>query len=77
MSRMVRFSSAAIGMLLLAGLALYQGRVEDSPDQEDVLVGTALAKSAELQGSECELATEPNGEVVDSCTEKEPLADNN
>ena len=77
MNRMTRFSSAALGMVLLAGLALYQGRVEVTPGEEDVLVGTALAESAEIKGSECEDTASADGEVTDPCVEEESLADNN
>ena len=43
MNRPMRFSSAAMGMVLLAGLAYYQGRMDQALGEEDNLVGTALA----------------------------------
>jgi len=48
MNRAMRFSSAAMGMVLLAGLAYYQGRVDPTLGQEDALAGTALAEPAEI-----------------------------
>jgi len=42
MNRIARFSSAAFGMVFLAGLAYYQGLPDIAPGEEDSLVGTAL-----------------------------------
>jgi hypothetical protein len=43
MNPSMRFSSAAMGMVMLAGLAYYQGRMDQALGEEDKLVGTALA----------------------------------
>ncbi len=45
----MRFSSAAMGMVLLAGLAYYQGRMDQALGEEDKLVGTALAAPADRE----------------------------
>lgn len=42
MNRIARFSGAAFGMVLLAGLAYYQGLPDNVTGEEDSLVGTAL-----------------------------------
>jgi ribonuclease Z len=49
MNQTIKISSAAIGMLLLAGLAYYQGRVDQALGEDDALVGTALAASADME----------------------------
>ena len=49
MNRMIRFSSAAMGMVLLAGLAYYQGRMDQALGQEDKLVGTAFAATGDME----------------------------
>ena len=45
----MRFSSAAMGMVLLAGLAYYQGRMDQTLGEDDKLVGTALAAPADME----------------------------
>ena len=62
MNRAMRFSSAAMGMVLLAGLAYYQGNVDPALGKEDVLVGTVLAEPADIDVTK-ELATD---EIRDS-----------
>jgi len=49
MDRMMKISSAAFGMVLLAGLAYYQGRVDQALGEEDMMLGTAVAASSELE----------------------------
>ena len=49
MNRAMRFSSAAMGMVLLAGLAYYQGRMDQALGEEDKLVGTALAATSDIE----------------------------
>jgi len=74
---MVRFSSAALGMVMLAGLAFYQGRVEIPPGEEGILSGTALAEPAEIAVGECANQAEPEGGDMEACAEKERSSDSN
>jgi hypothetical protein len=71
MNRMMRFSSAAFGIILLAGLAFHQGRVELAPGEEDLMSGSALAESVEIPDGDCESMADPNAQDADSCPEKE------
>jgi hypothetical protein len=71
MNRMMRFSSAAFGIILLAGLAFHQGRVELTPGEEDLMSGTAHAESVEIPNGNCESMADPNAQGADSCSEKE------
>ena len=41
-NQLARFGSAAFGMVLLAGLAFYQGRPGQVPVDQDSMVGTAI-----------------------------------
>jgi ribonuclease Z len=43
MDRFMKITSAALGMVLLAGLAYYQGRVDQANGKQDMMVGTAQA----------------------------------
>jgi hypothetical protein len=56
MTRTLRFSSAALGMVLLAGLAWYQGEGGLTAGQESIMAGTAVSDSGEQQDSDCENA---------------------
>jgi hypothetical protein len=58
MNRLTKFSSAAFGMVLLAGLAFYQGSPELATGDNDALVGTAVIDSQEIEENYEELATE-------------------
>jgi ribonuclease Z len=49
MNRFIKISSAAFAMVLLAGLAYYQGRIDQATGEEDMLVGSAIAASSEMQ----------------------------
>ena len=88
MNRVMRFSSAAMGMVLLAGLAYYQGNVDHTLGKEDALVGTALAKPAdidvtkdlavdEVHASECESTDGQDDTGNDKCTEQEQSSGTN
>jgi len=67
MSRLVRISSAAVGMAMLAALATYQGHVDLGEGQEDVLTGTAMAESHESEaGRENRLPCGASGQTSDS-----------
>jgi len=81
MNRVMRFSSAAMGMVLLAGLAYYQGSVDPTLGKEDSLVGTALAQPAdidvttelamdEVHDSECESTADLDDASAGECTEQ-------
>ena len=63
MNRLTKFSSAAFGMVLLAGLAYYQGNPELATGDNDSLVGTAVIDSPEVEESNEELATEEVAET--------------
>jgi ribonuclease Z len=49
MNRTMKFSGAAFGMMLLAGLAYYQGRMDQALGEEDKLVGSAVADTAAME----------------------------
>jgi len=49
MNRFTKVSSAVFGMVLLGGLAYYQGRVDQAMGEEDKLVGTALAATSDMK----------------------------
>jgi len=77
----MRFSSAAMGMVLLAGLAYYQGNVDHTLGKEDALVGTALSEPADLDvtqelvvdevdASECESTAELDDASAGDCPEQ-------
>ena len=51
MNRATRISSAAFGMILLAGLAYYQGDPGMAPGQEESMMGTAVSESAQAEES--------------------------
>jgi hypothetical protein len=82
MNRAMRFSSAAMGMVLLAGLAYYQGSVVPTLGEEDALAGTALAERADIDvtkelavdevlESECESAAGMGDSGAGDCTKRE------
>jgi hypothetical protein len=83
----MRFSSAAMGMVFLAGLAYYQGNVDHTLGEEDELVGTALAERAdidvtkelavdEVHAGECESTAGLDDPAADECAEKERSSGN-
>jgi len=45
MSRLIKYTSAAFGMVLLAGLAYYQGHPDLVTGEEGSLVGTVLPET--------------------------------
>lgn len=81
MSRVIRFSSAAVGMVLLAGLAYYQTHPDPTMGQEDILIGTAIdsaldrtsQEEGEEQSPDCNPgeANEPGNEADNLCSEFE------
>lgn len=58
MSRLTKISSAAFGMVFLAGLAYYQGNPELATGDNASLVGTAVIDSQEAEENNEVLATE-------------------
>jgi hypothetical protein len=77
MTRLVRYSSAALGMVLLAGLASYQGHMEVAPGEEDILSGTALVEAADVNKSDCESMAGLDDQGADDCAESEQLSSTN
>ena len=77
MNRMARISSATLGMVLLAGLAFYQGRGELAPGEEDMLSGTALAESTQMNESDCESKADPEDLGTEACVEKRSTSGSN
>jgi len=79
MNRMIRISSAAVGMFLLAGLAYYQGDMDPGAGQQEILAGTAISETvdktsspeiAETQPPECDQANDPNHADHEACSDK-------
>lgn len=67
MNRVTRISSAAFGMLLLAGLAYYQTQPDPVGNQEGSLIGTALKDPPKTAKNECEGNTGQKEPDADSC----------
>ena len=65
MKRTIRFSSAALGMVLLGSLAYYQGHPGMATGDEDALVGTALAEPQLKEQVETSIAEEANDAECD------------
>lgn len=63
MNRLTKFSSAAFGMLLLAGLAYYQGNPDPDTGDNASLVGTAVIDPPEVEENNEELANEEVAET--------------
>ena len=47
MNRVTRMSSAAMGMVLLAGLAYYQGGMGPDAEEQEILAGTVISETDE------------------------------
>ena len=80
MNRVTRFSSAAFGMLMLGGLAYYQGHEDPTAGQQDVLIGTAISENVEqpepnlldAQADDCEKnGSDAMKSEQDLCLEKD------
>lgn len=67
MSRTLKFSSAAIGMVLLAGLAYYQGDTDPARAQSEILTGTVLTEAASQQESTCQDSAESAQQEPGNC----------
>ena len=79
MNRMLRFGSAAFGMVLLAGLAYYQGGMGPAAGEQEMLAGTVIPETNENMPAadlydnpetECELASETDRADREICSEK-------
>jgi len=71
----MRFSSAALGMVLLGGLAYYQGDGSLTTGQEAILTGTVISDSPEVRDIDCENPGNSDQQVVDYCAETDPSED--
>jgi hypothetical protein len=72
MNRVTRFTSAAFGMLMLAGLAYYQGHEDPLTGEHGSLIGTAVIKKPEQREVDCS-----NPDILDQpdrtyCESKKP-----
>lgn len=70
MNRVSRISSAALGMLLLAGLAYYQGDGASVTGEAGTLAGTALRDAPGKPAVDCEDAARRGGQDSESCASK-------
>ena len=70
MNKAMRFSSAAVGMILLAALANYQRHPDPTVGQEDILTGTALPEQVEPQAPEEALSNESQQPACDDATNR-------
>jgi hypothetical protein len=77
MNRVTRISSAAFGMLLLAGLAYYQSLPDPGRGEEGSLVGTALSKPPVDTSINCENTAGLSEEQVEICAAQEYSNDKN
>jgi len=71
MNRVTRFSSAALGMLLLAGLAYYQGHEDPMSGEKGSLLGTAVSKPPAEQNTDCKKAGDSSKPGQKPCPEKD------
>ena len=74
MTRTMRFSSAALGMVLLAGLAYYQGDADFTRSQQEILTGTVLTEAARKQENDCEKSPDAPRQETGNCA-AEPASD--
>jgi hypothetical protein len=77
MNRVTRFSSAAFGMLMLAGLAYYQGHEDLAAGEQGSLVGTAITKQPEQRDINCETPDGLDQQDREYCNGKEQPHKNN
>jgi len=71
MNRVTRFTSAAFGMLMLAGLAYYQGHDDPTAGERGSLVGTALPGKPERKNIDCQNLAELDDQAKEFCAEKD------
>ena len=77
MTRTMRFSSAALGMVLLAGLAYYQGDGGLTTGQEAIMAGTAVSQSVEGPDMDCESAGDSEPQAAEKCPDQDRSEDRN
>lgn len=70
MNRVTRFTSAAFGMLLLAGLAYYQGHGDLTAGEQGSLVGTALSEKPGQKNIDCKNLEELDEQDKEFCAKK-------
>ena len=79
MSPLLRYSSAAVGMVLLAGLAYYQGGMGPAAGEQEMLAGTVIPETNENMPAAdpyenpetgCEQASETDQADREPCSEK-------
>jgi hypothetical protein len=70
MNRVTRFTSAAFGMLLLAGLAYYQGHEDPLTGEHGSLIGTAVIKEPERPQIDCDNPATLNEQDLEFCESK-------
>ena len=75
MTRTMKFSSATLGMVLLAGLAYYQGDVDPTRAHEEILTGTVLADSARNRVPDCNSPADSATAANESCAEASAASD--
>jgi len=71
MSRVTRITSAAFGMLMLAGLAYYQGHEDPTSGEQGSLVGTALSENPEQKNIDCKNLEELDEQDKEFCAKKD------
>ena len=72
MNRVTRFTSAAFGMLMLAGLAYYQGHEDPLTGEQGSLIGTAVTTKPELREVDCDEPTGLNEQDREYCEQNNP-----
>ena len=70
MSKVTRITSAAFGMLMLAGLAYYQGHGDLAAGEQGSLVGTALSEKPEQKNIDCKDPAELDEQAKEYCARK-------
>ena len=70
MNRVTRFSSAAFGMLMIAGLAYYQGHEDPLAGEQGALVGTAVNKTPVQGEIDCENPADLDDQAREYCEDK-------
>jgi hypothetical protein len=71
MSRVTRITSAAFGMLMLAGLAYYQGHEDLAAGEQGSLIGTALPEKPEQKKIDCKDPDKLDEQEKEYCARKE------
>lgn len=75
MNRVTRFTSAAFGMLMLAGLAYYQGHDDPLSGEQGSLTGTAVTSQAERPQIDCDNLDALDEQDREFCENNKPPGD--